>query len=118
MSDWGRDLLDGAFDWVGDTIEEAAKNPIETLLTVGLNTQLAAGKKALSQFQFRNGGRQALQKASQRKTEAAALAKSDAEKKLAGESMIASIPYASAFGQPNPSLLTQQQSKKTLLGSF
>lgn len=118
MSNWGSDLLSGAFDWVGDTLEEAVKNPVETLLTGGLNTQLAAGKKTLNQFQFRNGGRQALQKASQMEAEAAMTAKLNSEKKSAGESMIASIPYASAFGQPNPSLLTQQQSKKTLLGSF
>lgn len=115
---WESDFFGGVIDYVGDTIEEAVKNPVETVLTGGLNTQVAAGQKAFENYQFRNGGRQALQKASQMEAEAAALAKSDAAKKLAGESMIASIPYASAFGQPNPSLLTQQRPKKTILGSF
>lgn len=115
---WGSDFFKGAVTFVGDTLEEAAKNPIETILTGGYQGVAKATGNAFKDYQFRNGGRQALQKASQMEAEAAALAKSDAEKKLAGESMIASIPYASAFGQPNPSLLTQQQSKKTLLGSF
>lgn len=116
--DWGSDFFGGVIDYVGDTIEEAVNNPVETILTGGLNTQVAAGQKAFGNYQFRNGGRQALQKASRMEAEAAMIAKLDAKKKLAGESMIASIPYASAFGQPNPSLLTQQRSKKTLLGSF
>ena len=115
---WLSDFFEEAIDYAGNTLETAVKNPVETILTGGLNTQIEAGKKAFNNFQYRNGGRQALQQASQMEAEAAALAKSDAEKKLAGESMLASMPYASAFGQPNPSLLSPQKPKKTILGSF
>lgn len=117
MAKW-TDYLEDAFDTVTTYTEEAINNPVGTLLTGGMLPLYKAGGKTYENYQFRNGGRKALQQASQMEAEAAAIAKSDAEKKLAGESMIASIPYASAFGQPNPSLLTQQQSKKTLLGSF
>lgn len=115
---WGSDFFKGAISFVGDTIEEAVKNPVETLLTGGLNTQVSATNKAVKNLQFRNGGRQALQKASQMEAEAAAKSQKDAATKLAGETMLASMPYASAFGQPNPSLLSPQQSRRTILGSF
>ena len=115
---WGSDFFSGVINYVGDTLETAVKNPVETLLTGGLNTQVSATQKALKDFQYRNGGRQAQQRANQMQLEAENQAKTDAANKLAGETMIASIPYASAFGQPNPSLLNQQQTRKTILGSF
>lgn len=115
---WFSDALEGAVDWVGDTLETAVKNPAETLLTGGLNTQVAATQKAFNQYQWRNGGRQAELSAKKMADEYAAQQKTDAAAKLAGESMLASMPYASAFGQPNASLMTRRTQRKTILGSF
>ena len=117
MAKW-TDYLEDAFDTVTTYTEGAISDPIGTILTGGLKPAFKAAQKTYENYAMRNGGRQALQRASQMEAEAAALAKSDAEKKLAGETMLASMPYASAFGQPNPSLLSPQQPKKTILGSF
>ena len=112
------DILGGAVNWVGDTLETAVKNPVETLLTGGLNTQVQASSNLFKEYTFRNGGRQALERAAQLETSAKKQSEVDTANKIAGQAMLASIPYSSSFGQPNPSLLTQQQGRRTILGSF
>lgn len=112
------DVVSGALGWVEDTLETAIKNPVETVLTGGLNTQVQASSNLFKEYTYRNGGRQALERASQLEADARKQAEMDSANKLAGQTMLASMPYSASFGQPNPSLLTQQQGRRTILGSF